>query len=179
MEDLPGRMTRPVITKQWGEWGRVVAVALVIFAVAGVAWGFIQPVTTGEVTDDLTAVSALSGEDAAVPTFGIYIIVTAVLGVALAGWMFAAARRLRGPWGLAAAGILAFLGSAVFLVFGNFVTGHFRATDLSGELTAGQQVTLVADVGMGAGLLVAPTCALVVYWACALFSSDEAFERTT
>ncbi|MGC3904085.1 hypothetical protein ACTXO6_09360 [Corynebacterium variabile] len=179
MEDLPRRMTRPVITKQWGEWGRVVAVALVIFAVAGVAWGFFQPVTTGEVTDDLTAVSALSGEDAAVPTFGIYIIVTAVLGVALAGWMFAAARRLRGPWGLAAAGILAFLGSAVFLVFGNFVTGHFRATDLSGELTAGQQVTLVADVGMGAGLLVAPTCALVVYWACALFSSDEAFERTT
>lgn len=172
-------MTRPVITKQWGEWGRVVAVALVIFAVAGVAWGFFQPVTTGEVTDDLTAVSALSGEDAAVPTFGIYIIVTAVLGVALAGWMFAAARRLRGPGGLAAAGILAFLGSAVFLVFGNFVTGHFRATDLSGELTAGQQVTLVADVGMGAGLLVAPTCALVVYWACALFSSDEAFERTT
>ena len=179
MEDLPRRMTRPVITKQGGEWGRVVAVALVIFAVAGVAWGFFQPVTTGEVTDDLTAVSALSGEDAAVPTFGIYIIVTAVLGVALAGWMFAAARRLRGPWGLAAAGILAFLGSAVFLVFGNFVTGHFRATDLSGELTAGQQVTLVADVGMGAGLLVAPTCALVVYWACALFSSDEAFERTT
>lgn len=177
MDDLPGRMTRPVITRQWGEWGRVVAVALAVFAVAGAAWGFLQPVTTGEVTEDLAAVTGLSGEDAGVSAFGLYVILTAVLGVALSGWMFAGARGLRGPWGLAAAGILAFLGSAVFLVFGNFVTGHFRATDLSGDLAAGQHVTLVADVGMGVGLLVAPACALVVYWACALFSPDGAFER--
>lgn len=173
MDDLPGGMTR----KDWGEWGRVVAVALVIFAVAGAAWGAFRPVTTGEVTDDLAAVTALSGEYAEVPAFGIYVIVTGVLGAALAGWMFTAARRLRGPVALVAAGVLAFLGSAVFLVFGNFVTGHFRATDLSGDLTAGQRVTLVADVGLGSASLVAPAVALVVYWACALFSSDGAFDR--
>lgn len=160
-----------------GEWGRVVAVALVVFIVAGVAWGIWQPVTTGEVTDDLTAVTGLSGEDAAVPAFGLYAIVTGVLGAALAGWMFGAARRLRGPVALLGAGVLAFLGSSVFLLFGNYVTGHFRATDLDGTLTAGQHVTLVAQVGLGSASLVAPAAALLVYWACALFSSDGAFAR--
>lgn len=170
-------MTRPMITRKWGEWGRVVAVALAVFAVAGVAWGFFQPVTTGEVTEDLAAVTGLSGEDAGVSAFGLYVILTAVLGVALSGWMFAAARRLRGPVALLVSGVLAFAGSAVFLVFGNYVTGHFRATDLSGDLSAGQQVTLVNQLDLGAGVLVAPACALVVYWACALFSPDGAFER--
>lgn len=160
-----------------GEWGRVVAVALVVFAVAGAAWGFWQPVTTGEVTDDLTAVTGLSGEDAAVPAFGLYVAVTGVLGAVLAGWMFAAARRLRGPAALFGAGVLALLGSAVFLLFGNAVTGHLRATDLDGALSAGQHVTLVTGVDPGVACLVAPAAALLVYWACALFSSDEAFAR--
>lgn len=158
------------------EWGRTVALCFTVFAVAGVAWAMWQPVTTGEVTADLTAVTGVTGENAAVPAFGGYVIVTGVLGAALSVWMFAAARRTRGPGALLGAGILAFLGSAVFLVFGNFITGTFRATDLSGALSAGQQVTLVTSVELGAGSLVAPAVALIVYWACALFASDEAFE---
>ncbi|AWT26397.1 hypothetical protein Csp1_16130 [Corynebacterium provencense] len=161
-----------------GEWGRVTALALIVFAVAGAAWGWWQPVTTGEVTDDLTAVTGLSGEDAPVTAFGMYVIVTGILGAALAGWMFAAARSLRGPVALLGAGVLSFLGSGVFLLFGGYVTSHFRATDLDGDLVAGQQVTLVADVGAGVGFLVAPAAAVLVYWACALFSSDRAFERS-
>ncbi|AGP30617.1 hypothetical protein [Corynebacterium terpenotabidum] len=165
--------------KLMGEWGRVVAVAFVVFALAGVVWGFWQPVTTGAVTEDLAAVTGLSGETAAVPGFGGYVLATGLLGAVLAGWMFSVARRLRGPASLVVAGVLAYLGSWIFLIFGNWVAEHFRATDLTGVLTAGQQVTLVHQVAPGVGTLVAPAVALLVYWACALFATDRMFEQET
>lgn len=163
----------------WSEWGKVISVSLAVFALGGVLWAFAQPVTTGEVTDDLQAVVGVQGEDAPVTAFGAYVIATAVVGAAVALWVFVSARRLRGPLGLLVCGIISFLGSGVFLVFGNFMASHFRATDLSGELTAGQSVTLISDIDLGAASLVAPALALLVYWSCALFSSEAAFEQRT
>jgi hypothetical protein len=77
---------------------------------------------------------------------------------------------------------LAFLGAAVFLLFGNWLADTLHGTDVTAgtggpNLTPGQDVTIVAKVTGAAGYLAAPAAAAVVYWACSLFAPDTAFER--
>jgi hypothetical protein len=161
------------------ETAKVAVVGLVVFILAGLLWGWWRPVTTGTVTDSGDAVAVTGGAGAAVTAFGSFVIVTGVLAALFGGWAFARAPRLRGIGGMVLVVLVALAGAAVFLLFGNHLADALHGSGSDADLTAGAELSIVEKVSGGVGLVVAPAAALVVYWACVLFSPDRFFERRT
>ncbi|MGO1950127.1 MAG: hypothetical protein ACTH1D_10860 [Mycobacteriaceae bacterium] len=160
-----------------GQAVRVPTLFLGVFAVAGLLWGWWRPVVTAVVTDTGGAEVDPSSSTAAFQSFAVYAVATAVLGALLAGWAYWRIPALRGPLMLLGVVVMAVVGSAVFLLFGNWFADFLHDSDLSGELSPGQEITIVSRITGAAGYLAAPAAAAVVYWTCALFSPDEAFSR--
>lgn len=195
MEDLPDRMSMTADAKRTpgrvgtvragsrpnplvSQGAKVVVVGLVGFVVAGLLWGWWRPVTTGTVTDAGDAIGVTGGADAPVTAFGVFVIVTAVLGAVLGGWAFARAPRLRGIGGMVLVVVVALAGAAVFLLFGNYLADALHSSGDDVDLSPGAEITMVEKVSGGAGFIAAPVAALVVYWGCALFSPDRLFDRS-
>ena len=156
---------------------KTTTIFLVVFAIAGAIWGWWRPVVTAVVTDTGGASIDPSTTGAPFQGFAVYAVVTGVLGAVLGAWAFWRIPTLRGPVMLLAVIALALIGSAVFLLLVNWLADTLHSDDLPGDLTPGEELLIVSQVSGAAGYLAAPAAAVVVYWCCALFSPDEAFER--
>lgn len=160
---------------------KTLTVFLAVFGVAGLLWGWWRPAVTAVVTDTGGAQVDPSTSSAPFLSFAVFALATGLLGAVLAGWAFWRAPVLRGPLMLLAVVALAFIGAAVFLLFGNWVADLLHGTEVTAStadhLSPGQEFSIVSRTTGAAGYLAAPAAAAVVYWACSLFSPDSAFER--
>jgi hypothetical protein len=164
-----------------GQSAKTLTVFLAVFSISGLLWGWWRPAVTAVVTDTGAAAVDPATTGAPFQSFAVFAVATGFLGALLAGWAFWRSPRLRGPVMLLAVTALAFLGAAVFLLFGNWIADVLHSTDITAgmaeHLSPGQDVSIVARVSGAAGYLAAPAAAAVVYWACSLFAPDTAFER--
>jgi hypothetical protein len=164
-----------------GQSAKTLTVFLAVFSISGLLWGWWRPAVTAVVTDTGAAELDPSTSGAPFLSFAVFALATGLLGAVLAGWSFWRSPRLRGPVMLLTVIVLAFLGAAVFLLFGNWIADTLHGTDvtagLAENLRPGQDVTIVSKVTGAAGYLAAPAAAAVVYWTCSLFAPDTAFEH--
>ncbi|WP_291478602.1 hypothetical protein [Corynebacterium sp.] len=164
-----------------GQSAKTLTVFLAVFSISGLLWGWWRPAVTAVVTD--TGAAELDPATAGAPfqSFAVFALATGLLGGVLAGWSFWRSPRLRGPVMLLAVTALAFLGAAVFLLFGNWLADTLHGTEVTAgtadSLSPGESVSVISRVSGAAGYLAAPAAAAVVYWACSLFAPDTAFER--
>ncbi len=166
-------MTSPVLNQA----AKTVTVFLVVFGVAGALWGWWRPAVTAVVSDRGGVVVDPSSTGAPFEAFAVYAVVTGLLGGLLGAWAFWRTPALRGPVAMLVVIALALVGSAVFLLFGNSLADAIGGDSVEGDVSPGDNLSIMAHISGAIGYLAAPAAAAITYWACALFSPDEAFNR--
>ncbi|HIW92291.1 MAG TPA: hypothetical protein H9870_11600 [Candidatus Corynebacterium avicola] len=156
---------------------KTVTVFLAVFAAAGALWGLWRPAVTAVVSDSDGVAVDPSTNGAPFQAFAVYAVATGLLGGLLGAWAFWRTPALRGPVSMLAVVVLAFVGSVVFLVFGNYIADAMTGEGLEGDVAPGDSLEIMTQISGAVGYLAAPAVAAITYWACALFSPDEAFSR--
>ncbi|WP_080794156.1 hypothetical protein [Corynebacterium pacaense] len=164
------RFPRP--SRKVGTGAGILAVSLSVYSVAGVIWGLFRPTYTVAVRDGESA-SVEAAPNVEFTSFIWFVVFTGLLGCAMALVVFIRSVSTRGPLMLLWVTVVAFLGSLVFLLFGDMSAGLLHRTPADFSRMVGETFTVVPPMSPGVGLAAAPFLAVCTYW-CAAFVTPSA-----
>ncbi len=148
-------------------------VAMVLFGLAGVAWGWFYPTVTVNITAQGKLETAVGSEQAGFIGFAVFVVATTILGAIVAAWTFLTRRR--GIMMLLWQGLVVFAGTWWFFVVGTKVVFATQG-DIPAHPQPGDQFAIVDLAFPGIGLFAATTVAVVVYWFASVFSDQTSFD---
>ncbi|WKD57401.1 hypothetical protein CAPI_04215 [Corynebacterium capitovis DSM 44611] len=139
----------------------LLAASLLAGSIVGVVWGFSRPAYVGVVVGDGVEVDQIATPDSAeFASLGWFVILTAVLGAAVAALAYARAHR--GPAMLGWVMVTSLGGAFATYTFGEGVA-HLASADPS-AFSEGARLSVVPALYPGTGWLAAPCLAALTYW---------------
>lgn len=154
---------RPRVNRTLGDGAGVLALALVLFSLAGVAWGAWRPTYSATVSGDGNLLLSGAGE-AQFTSYITFALVTGLLAVGFSLFSYVRLRDVRGMPMLLWVTVLSFLAAMSFWAVGGVVADLLHQIPEPQELETGQELHIVPTFSPGVASVAAPVMASLSYW---------------